>query len=90
MTKRVKILYSPSGEPKVGTVMTVSDHQAELMIGTGRVELHTDAPASAGTTTTGAPSEAAQQLNAQASTELPKSGSGEADAAGSASGGATK
>jgi hypothetical protein len=63
---RVKITFSPSGDPAVGRVMTVSDRVGRTMISTGRAVEHTDPPASAGYATSGEPGPVGQEILAAA------------------------
>lgn len=66
MTTRLKVISSPSGEPKIGVILTVSDEVAKRMLRTGKVEVWTEPPAAAGTTTSGELSEAGQALQQRA------------------------
>lgn len=68
---RIKVLSSPSGDPKVGAVLTVSEARGKAMLRTGRVVEWTDPPEAAGVGLGGFPSEAAEAQSAEASSNPP-------------------
>jgi hypothetical protein len=77
---RLIVTHSPSGDPKVGTVLTVSDAVAKHMLLTGKVELHTDPPEFAGGAASAELSPSAQELYDRKQAEQPTDGTPAPDA----------